>query len=90
MHVPERPITRSKAKKIQETYTLHLQRLASVQVERKTFEPKNLYSISISNQENIGVKKTLLLVVELPIKTIYVCLIFFHLYLQACISSCNL
>ena len=52
LHVPEEPITRSKAKKIQEAYTLHLQRLASVQVATKTFEPKNLYSISMSNQEN--------------------------------------
>ena len=52
LHVPERPITRSKVKKIQQAYTFHLQRLASVQVEIKTFEPKNLYSISISNQEN--------------------------------------
>ena len=55
LHVPEGPITRRKAKKMQETYTLHLQRLASVQVETKTFEPKNLYSISMSNQENNGV-----------------------------------
>ena len=55
LHVPEEPITRSKVKKIQEVYTLHLQKLASVQVETKTFEPKNLYSISISNQEDNGV-----------------------------------
>ena len=55
LHVPEGPITRSKVKKIQETYTLHLQKLASVQVETKTFEPKNLDSISISNQEDNGV-----------------------------------
>ena len=55
LHVPEGPITRSEVKKIQEAYTLHLQRLASVQVETKTFELKNLYSISISNQENNGV-----------------------------------
>ena len=55
LHVLEGPITRSKVKKIQEAYTLHLQRLASVQVESKTFEPKNLYSISVSNQENNGV-----------------------------------
>ena len=55
VHVPEGPITRSKVKKIQEAYTLHLQKLASVQVETKTFEPKNLYSISISNQEDNGV-----------------------------------
>ena len=52
MHVPEEPITRSKVKKIQEAYTLHLQKLASVPVETKTFEPKNLYRISISNQED--------------------------------------
>ena len=49
LHVPKGPITRSKVKKIQEAYTLHLQKLASVHVETKTFEPKNLYSISISN-----------------------------------------
>ena len=55
VHVPEGPITRSKVKKIQEAYTLHLQKLASVQVETKSFEPKNLYSISISNQEDNGV-----------------------------------
>ena len=55
LHVPEGPITRSKVKKIQEAYTLHLQKLASVAVETKTFEPKNLYSISISNQEDNGV-----------------------------------
>ena len=30
LHVPEGPITRSKVKKIQEAYTSHLQRLASV------------------------------------------------------------
>ena len=55
LHVPEGPITRSKAKKMQEAYTLHLQRLASVQIETKTFEPKNLYSISMSNQKINGV-----------------------------------
>ena len=47
VHVPEGLITRSKVNKIQEAYTLHLQKLASVPVETKTFEPKNLYSISI-------------------------------------------
>ena len=55
LHVPEGPITRSKVKKIQEAYTLHLRKLASIQVETKTFEPKNLYSITISNQEDNGV-----------------------------------
>ena len=55
LHVLEGPITRSKVKKIQEAYTLHLRKLASVQVETKTFELKNLYSISISNQEDNGV-----------------------------------
>ena len=55
LYVPEGAITRSKVKKIQEAYTLHIQRLASVQVETKSFEPKNLYSISLSNQEDIGV-----------------------------------
>ena len=55
LYVPEGLITRSKVKKIQEAYTLHLRNLASVQVETKTFEPKNLYSISISNQEDNGV-----------------------------------
>ena len=54
-HVPEWPITRSKVMKIREAYTLHLRKLASVQVETKIFEPKNLYSISISNQEDNGV-----------------------------------
>ena len=54
LYVPEEPITRIKVKKFQETYTVHLQKLASVQVETKTFEPKNLYSISISNKEDNG------------------------------------
>ena len=49
LHVPEGPITRSKIKKIQEAYTLHLQKLASVQVETKTFEPKNLYLGSMNS-----------------------------------------
>ena len=40
VHVPEGPITRSKVKKIQEAYTLHLQKLASVPVETKTLRPK--------------------------------------------------
>ena len=93
LHVPEEPITRSKVKKILEAYTLHLQKLASVQVETKTFEPKNLYSINISNQENNGVAdigkwlEDLPFVVELPIKTIYEWLIFFYLYLIAFISD---
>ena len=55
VHVPEGPITRSKVKKIQEAYTLHLQKLASVPVETRTFVPKNLYIIRISNQEDNGV-----------------------------------
>ena len=55
VHVPEGPIARSKVMKIQEAYTLHLQKLASVLVETKTFEPKNLDSISITNQEDNGV-----------------------------------
>ena len=55
VHVPEGPITRSKVKKIQEAYTLHLQKPASVPVETMTFEPKFFYSISISNQEDNGV-----------------------------------
>ena len=54
-HVPERAITRSNTKKIQEAYTLHLQKLTSVPVETRTFVPKNLYRIRISNQENNGV-----------------------------------
>ena len=44
LQVPKGPITRSKVKKFQEAYTLNLQKLASVSVETKTFEPKNLYS----------------------------------------------
>jgi len=82
LYVPEGRITRNKVKKIQEAYTLHLQRLTNVQVETKTFEPKKIYSISISNQENNGVAinstlhwkvvRKLLPLVELPIKTIYV------------------
>ena len=63
-HVPERAITRSNTKKIQEP-----------------------------NQENNGVAdigkwlEDLPLVVELSIKTIYECLIYFNLYLKAFISS---
>ena len=63
-HVPERAITRSNTKKIQE-----------------------------SNQENNGVAdigkwlEDLSLVVELPIKTIYECLLFFNLYLIEFINS---
>ena len=48
LYVPEGSITKSKVKKIQEAYTLHLWKLASVQVEIKTF-------VSISNQEDNGV-----------------------------------
>ena len=51
LQVPKGPITRSKVKKIQEAYTLHLQRLANVQVETKTFERNFFYSISLSNQK---------------------------------------
>ena len=40
LHVPEGPITRSKVKKIEESYTLHLQKLASVEAETKNFELK--------------------------------------------------
>ena len=53
----------------------------------------NTRKIQVSNQENNGVvdirkwSKDLSLVVELPIKTIYECLIFFNLYLIAFISS---
>ena len=36
LHVLKGPTTTSKAKKIQKAHTLHLQRLANVQVETKT------------------------------------------------------
>ena len=52
---PKDRLQEAKVKKIQEAYTLHLRKLASVQVETKTFEHNNLYSISISNQEDNGV-----------------------------------
>ena len=53
----------------------------------------NTKKIQVSNQENNGVAdiekwlEDLPLVVELPIKTIYECFIFFNLYLIAFISS---
>jgi hypothetical protein len=56
LHVPEGPITRSKAKKIQEAFTLHVQRLANEQQEAKEFEPKFLYNVSSASQEENGVK----------------------------------
>ena len=40
LHVSKGPITRNKVKKIQETYTLHLQMLANVQVETNNLGPK--------------------------------------------------
>ena len=39
MHVLEGPITRSKAKKIQEAFTLHVQKLKNAQREAENFEP---------------------------------------------------
>ena len=51
LHVLKGPTTTSKAKKIQKAHTLHLQRLANVQVETKTFERNFFYSISLSNQK---------------------------------------
>ena len=53
----------------------------------------NTKKIQVSNQENNGVAdigkwlEDLSLVVELPIKTIYECLIFIHLYLIVFISD---
>ncbi|KAA0057648.1 putative polyprotein [Cucumis melo var. makuwa] len=46
LHVPEGPITKRKAKKIQEAFTLHVQKLANAQRETKNFELKFLYNVS--------------------------------------------
>ena len=56
VHVPEGPITRSKVQKIQEAYTLHLQKLASVQVETKTYS-RGLYIASSKASECTGWNK---------------------------------
>ncbi|KAA0051909.1 Transposon Ty3-I Gag-Pol polyprotein [Cucumis melo var. makuwa] len=56
LHVPEGPITKRKAKKIQEAFTLHVQKLANAQRETKNFELKFLYNVSSASQEEHGVK----------------------------------
>ncbi|KAA0067526.1 Transposon Ty3-I Gag-Pol polyprotein [Cucumis melo var. makuwa] len=56
LHVPEGPITKHKAKKIQEAFTLHVQKLANAQRETKNFELKFLYNVSSASQEEHGVK----------------------------------
>ena len=56
LHVPEGPITRIKTKKIQESFTLHVQKLANAQREVENFEPKFLYNVSSASQEENGVK----------------------------------
>ena len=55
LHVPEGPITRSKVKKIQETYTLHLQKLAMYRLKQRLLSTKIFIALSISNQEDNGV-----------------------------------
>ena len=58
-------------------------------VPERAITRSNTKNIKVSNQENNGVSdigkwlEFLSLVVELPIKTIYECLIFFDLYLIA-------
>ena len=53
LHVPEGPITRSKEKKIQEMFTLHLQKLATSHEATNNFETKIIYNVSsISQDEN--------------------------------------
>ena len=56
LHVPEGPITRNKTKKIQEAFTLHVQKLANAQRETENFERKFLYNVSSASQEDNGVK----------------------------------
>ena len=62
-------------------------------VHERAITRSNTKKIQVSNQENNGVAdigkwlEDLLLVVELPIMTIYECLIFFNLYLIAFISD---
>ncbi|KAA0063387.1 Transposon Ty3-I Gag-Pol polyprotein [Cucumis melo var. makuwa] len=56
LHVPEGPITKRKAKKIQEAFTMHVQKLANAQRETKNFELKFLYNVSSASQEEHGVK----------------------------------
>ena len=63
------------------------------QVPERAITRSNTKKIQVSNQENNGVAdigkwlEDLSLLVELPIKTIYECLIFFNLYLIALISD---
>ena len=62
-------------------------------VPERAITSSNTKKIQVSNQENNGVAdigkwlEDLFLVVELPIKTIDECLIFFNLYLIAFINS---
>ncbi|TYK18910.1 Retrovirus-related Pol polyprotein from transposon 17.6 [Cucumis melo var. makuwa] len=56
LHVPEGQITKRKAKKIQEAFTLHVQKLANAQREIKNFESKFLYNVSSASQEEHRVK----------------------------------
>ncbi|KAA0067206.1 hypothetical protein E6C27_scaffold418G00080 [Cucumis melo var. makuwa] len=56
LHVPEGPITKRKAKKIQEAFTLHVQKLENAQREIKNFEPKFLYNVSSASQEEHEIK----------------------------------
>ncbi|KAA0048153.1 reverse transcriptase [Cucumis melo var. makuwa] len=56
LHVPKGLITKRKAKKIQEAFTLHVQKLANAQRETKNFELKFLYNVSSASQEEHGVK----------------------------------
>ncbi|KAA0025406.1 reverse transcriptase [Cucumis melo var. makuwa] len=58
LHIPEGPITKRKAKKIQEAFTLHVQKLANAQRETENFEPKFLYNVSSASQEEHEVKMT--------------------------------
>ena len=55
LHVLEGPTTRSKAKKIQEAFTLHVQKLTNVQREAENFEPNFLHNVSSASQEENGV-----------------------------------
>ena len=54
LHVPEEPITRSKAKNIQEIFKLHLQKLANSHEVANTFEPQIIYNVSSISQDENG------------------------------------
>ena len=46
LHVPKRPITKRKAKKTQDIFTLHLQKLANSHEATNNIESKIIYYVS--------------------------------------------